>query len=436
MGCCGSSEDVMNPAEVDLSHFEVGACIGKGGFGKVHAVIHKGSSIQMAMKLLTKAKIVTKQWHIDTVWVERNLLELMKSPYINSLYFSFQTDRLLYVVMPYMRGGDLGWYLHKKGKMRPDAVKYYGAELALGLSELRRINVVYRDFKPENCLFTDDGHICITDFGICARLNKENNFKVKDRIGTVPYMSPEQYQGQEYDYSADYFAFGLTLFEMATNQKILQSPRDIEKEDAKFYESHFHHIPNAALADLVKQLLNLDQNQRIGVKDINEIFEHKFFTGINWDEFRVCKQTQKPPYIPDVTQLNCHMSNFAADAFGHDSVSEMENMAPPSEDKQVIFKDFEYNTAIESGAIEHWEKIKQENGYGSKNWDNYLTEMWDKPIDVHAFKPPESIIDYSKYKNCELDIRKSLPPQIEQYDKNGNANGIASADQVDVSTEQ
>ena len=54
MGCMPSSEEPMNPKKVDLSHFVVGACIGKGGFGKVHAVLHKGTGVQMAMKRLTK----------------------------------------------------------------------------------------------------------------------------------------------------------------------------------------------------------------------------------------------------------------------------------------------------------------------------------------------------------------------------------------------
>jgi len=56
MGCISSSDDemFMNPEKVDLSHFSVGSCIGKGGFGKVHAVLHKGTGVQMAMKRLKK----------------------------------------------------------------------------------------------------------------------------------------------------------------------------------------------------------------------------------------------------------------------------------------------------------------------------------------------------------------------------------------------
>eukprot|EP01083_Nonionella_stella_P019262 53521_1 len=158
MGCFSSKDDAFNQEEVNLSHSVVESCIGKGGFGKVLAVLHKGTGVQMAMKRLTKNKMVGKDWHCNAVWTERNLLELLQSPYTNRLYFAFQSPWELFLVMPYYRGGDLNWYLNTKGKLKTNQIQYYAAELLCGLAELRRLRIVYRDLKPENCLFNDSGH--------------------------------------------------------------------------------------------------------------------------------------------------------------------------------------------------------------------------------------------------------------------------------------
>eukprot|EP01083_Nonionella_stella_P198931 729967_1 len=88
----------------DLSHSVVESCIGKGGFCKVLAVLHKGTGVQMAMKRLTKNKMVGKDWHCNAVWTERNLLELLQSPYTNRLYFAFQRPCELLLMKPYNRG--------------------------------------------------------------------------------------------------------------------------------------------------------------------------------------------------------------------------------------------------------------------------------------------------------------------------------------------
>ena len=407
---CGTSLDnsIMNPDKVDLTHFEVGSCIGKGGFGKVHAIIHKGTNVQMAMKRLTKSKIIGKQWQINSVWIERNLLELLNSPYINRLYFSFSTEYELFLVMPYMRGGDLQWYLSTFGAMKNKAVKYYTSELLLGLAELRRLNVVYRDFKPENCLFGDEGHIMITDFGICGQLSNSNNFKLNDRFGTVCYMSPEQYKGLSYDYCADYFSFGLTIYEMSTGKRLLTSQRNIKNEDSKFYNDKLNLVNNYLLKDLISKLLILDRTLRLGVKDITQIFKHAYFSGINWEKFKNLEQNELPPYKPNLNQVNASLENMALDAFGGDD-DDPELMQKISHDQQKIFDDFDYNTNPKQEWYQNWENCTQNKT--KKEINNFINELWDKPIDLKSFKQPKSELDIN-FDFTKIEIKRSMSVQL------------------------
>lgn len=68
-------------------------------------------------------------------------------------------------------------------------VKFYLAELALALSHLHNIGIIYRDLKPENILLDQDGHIALTDFGLSKQ--PLDGSKTYSFCGTVEYMAPE-----------------------------------------------------------------------------------------------------------------------------------------------------------------------------------------------------------------------------------------------------
>eukprot|EP01083_Nonionella_stella_P280479 954155_1 len=352
----------------------------------------------MAMKRLTKNKIVGKDWHCNAVWVERNLLELLQSPYTNRLYFAFQSPWELFLVMPYYRGGDLNWYLNTKGKLKTNQIQYYAAELLCGLAELRRLRIVYRDLKPENCLFNDSGHLCITDFGICAQLTESNQFKLSDRFGTTQYMSIEQFKGKPYDYCCDYFAMGLLVYEMAIGKILHSSPnRNIDNETNEWYQAKLGAIASPTLKSLIASLLEVDREKRIGVNDIKEIFDHKFFGSIDWEQFGQGKQSAKPPHVPDVKNLNCSLENLALDAISEDDPTDEK---PPTEEQQKVFGEFEYNTVIKNEWVEYWNEVK-----ARKDKDKYLHSLWDKEVDTNAFDKPESEIPID-FDTVQIEIKR------------------------------
>lgn len=417
MGCSFSKNDVVNPDQVDISHFFVGACIGKGGFGKVHAVLHKGSGVQMAMKRLTKKSIVGKDYLLNTVWVERNLLELLtNSPYNNRLYFAFQSKYELFLIMPYYRGGDLNWYLLQKGKFKTSACQYYGAELVLGLAEMRRLKVVYRDLKPENVLFNDSGDMCITDFGICGQLNEKNNFKLNVRYGTAQYMSPNQYKGINYDYCCDYFALGLVLYEMATAKRLHSSAkRNIKTETNEWYGMKLGVIQSPHLKDLIEQLLEVNREKRIGVKNIKEILEHPFFNGVDWKAFADGSQTTKAPQQPNVKTLNCSLETLALDAISDEDPTDGR---PPRAEQQKVFNEFEFNCVYKDEWKQHWNNIK-----ARKDKNKHIRALWDKAVDTNAFAKPKSQLP-EDFNIVNVEIKRSISIQLLDKQKLLSANDI------------
>lgn len=82
------------------------------------------------------------------------------------LNFALQTSEKLFLVMDYCPGGDLSEYIQLEKRFNEDKTKLYAAEVLLGLEELHRQGVIFRDLKPDNIVLDADGHVMLTDFGL------------------------------------------------------------------------------------------------------------------------------------------------------------------------------------------------------------------------------------------------------------------------------
>ena len=145
---------------------------------------------------------------------ERDILTEVEHPFIVKLHYAFQTEGKLYLVLDFMRGGDLYNRLSKEQcwKLNEADVRFYVAELVLALDHLHKLGVIYRDLKPENLLLDSDGHIALTDFGLSKEnFNHRRSYSV---CGTWEYMAPEVLCGKGYDYSVDWWSLGVLMYEM------------------------------------------------------------------------------------------------------------------------------------------------------------------------------------------------------------------------------
>jgi len=132
------------------NQFELLKVLGQGSFGKVFLVRKTVGSDRgqlYAMKVLKKAKLKVRD-RVRTK-MERNILVDVNHPFIVKVYYAFQTDGNLYMVLAYLRGGDLFTRLSKELMFTEDDVKIYLAELALALDHLHSLGIIYRDLKPE-----------------------------------------------------------------------------------------------------------------------------------------------------------------------------------------------------------------------------------------------------------------------------------------------
>ncbi|TKC43208.1 hypothetical protein EI555_010754 [Monodon monoceros] len=195
------------------SDFHFLKVIGKGSFGKVLLARHKAEEAFYAVKVLQK-KAILKKKEEKHIMSERNvLLKNVKHPFLVGLHFSFQTADKLYFVLDYINGGELFYHLQRERCFLEPRARFYAAEIASALGYLHSLNIVYRDLKPENILLDSQGHIVLTDFGLCKE-NIEHNGTTSTFCGTPEYLAPEVLHKQPYDRTVDWWCLGAVLYEM------------------------------------------------------------------------------------------------------------------------------------------------------------------------------------------------------------------------------
>ena len=291
-------EQTIN-VKVTFNDFEPLKLLGRGSFGEVLLVRLKANQKVYAMKILSKNLLKIKRQQIHTK-TERDLMVKINCPFIVNIKSAFQDIAKLYIVSEFMQGGDMFYHMHD-GKIimfNNDKTRFYIMELVLALEFLHKNNMVYRDLKPENILLDAKGHIKLTDFGLSKILETESD-KAFTICGTPQYLAPEILQKKGYNKAVDWWSLGCVMYEMLTGKIPFAIKRGV-KLNMKIYEQgvkYPDHL-NKNAKDLIKKLLVIDPNERLGSgPDGSEnIKKHPFFKGINWND--AYQRKIKPPFIP------------------------------------------------------------------------------------------------------------------------------------------
>lgn len=186
-----ASIDMGNKATgtIGLSDFDLKAVLGKGSFGKVMLVQKNGTNEVYAMKVLRKEAIIAGN-QVQHTKAERSILQVVDSPFIVKMHYAFQTQGKLYLILDYVRGGELFFQLKREGLFSVERVRLYAAEIILAIKHLHQYNIIYRDLKPENLLLDEMGHIMVTDFGLSKEAVTRKN-GARTFCGTPEYLAPE-----------------------------------------------------------------------------------------------------------------------------------------------------------------------------------------------------------------------------------------------------
>ena len=284
-----------------------------------------------AMKKLKKSEMV-RRGQVDHVKAERNLLAEVNSRAVVTLYYSFQDDQFLYLVMEYLPGGDVMTLLIRRDTLTEEETRFYLAQTVAALETIHRHNFIHRDIKPDNLLLDKDGHMKLSDFGLCKPIdpayqqavlpeileneaatsrdgegNLPNTIETDQKraeelanwqknrrrlafstVGTPDYIAPEVLLKKGYGLECDWWSVGAIMFEMLMGYAPFYSDEPMTTCRKIVHWRHHLRIPDDATIspearDLIERLL-CDVDQRLGTSGgVEEIKSHKFFSGIDWD---------------------------------------------------------------------------------------------------------------------------------------------------------
>ncbi|KAL0374516.1 UNVERIFIED_CONTAM: Serine/threonine-protein kinase CBK1 [Sesamum radiatum] len=302
---------------ISVDDFELLTIIGRGAFGEV-----------------------------EHVQAERNLLAEVASDYIVKLYCSFQDTEYLYLVMEYLPGGDLMTLLMREETLTETVARFYIAQTVLAIESIHKHNYIHRDIKPDNLLLDKDGHMRLSDFGLCKPLDcttlspingneptdgensggladgngcfpdKEDGSHWKNpleqlqhwqinrrtqafsTVGTPDYIAPEVLLKKGYGVECDWWSLGAIMYEMLVGYPPFYSDDPMSTcKKIVHWRNHLRFPSESRLTpqakDLIRRLLR-DAGNRLGSHGADEIKAHPWFKDIEWDKLYEIEAAYRP----------------------------------------------------------------------------------------------------------------------------------------------
>ena len=280
---------------------------------------------------MTKAKIILQN-EKNNILQERFILSKIYSSFIVNMFCSFQNNDNLFLVMELLTGGDLRYHLLNYSFLFTETqLKFFFANIILGLEYLHKKGIVHRDLKPENIILSSQGMPKISDFGIsCFKKNLDSD----DDSGTPPYMAPETLKNLKQDFSVDYYSLGIIGYEIIKGKvpydcndkkKIINMMKgdDIDLTRDKSLKKLKKKYSEFCL-DFINKLLKKNPEERLGhFGGIDEIKEHNFFINIKWDLIR--KKKYKSPLI-DIIKFSRIKHGYIKELFDFDYCNKSEDL--------------------------------------------------------------------------------------------------------------
>jgi serine/threonine-protein kinase len=206
-----------------IAHYRIIKKLGAGGMGEVYLALDTKLDRNVAIKVLPKDSLAEENLKKRLIR-EAQAAAKLDHPNICAIYDVSEADSLTFIVMQYIEGETLAEKMERKplGVGTALAIAEQAAE---GLAEAHAHGIVHRDIKPQNLMITPRGQLKILDFGLAKQMRSsvtvDNDAPTATLlstpglvVGTMPYMSPEQVQGEPLDTSSDIFSLGVTLYEM------------------------------------------------------------------------------------------------------------------------------------------------------------------------------------------------------------------------------
>ncbi|KAB0347371.1 hypothetical protein FD754_012228 [Muntiacus muntjak] len=271
-------------------------------------IVQKRDTEKMyAMKYMNKQQCIERD-EVRNVFRELEILQEIEHVFLVNLWYSFQDEEDMFMVVDLLLGGDLRYHLQQNVQFSEDTVRLYVCEMALALDYLRGQHIIHRDVKPDNILLDERGHAHLTDFNI-ATIIKDGE-RATALAGTKPYMAPEIFQsfvngGTGYSFEVDWWSVGVMAYELLRGWR----PYDIHSSSAVeslvqlFSTVSVQYVPawSKETVALLRKLLTVNPKHR--VSSLQDVRAAPALAGVLWTE--LSEKKVEPGFVPNKGRLHC-----------------------------------------------------------------------------------------------------------------------------------
>ncbi|KAK3042715.1 hypothetical protein RJ639_000773, partial [Escallonia herrerae] len=261
-------------ADMALRNYKLGKTLGHGSFGKVKIAEHLLTGYKVAIKILNRRKFKNSEME-EKVRREIKICRLFVHPHIVRLYEVIETPADIYVVIEYVKSGELFDYIVEKGRLHEDEARKFFQQIICGVEYCHRNMVAHRDLKPENLLLDSKSNVKIADFGL-SNIMRDGHF-LKTSCGSPNYAAPEVVSGKLYaGPEVDVWSCGVILYALLCGTLPFDDeniPNLFKKIKGGIYTLPSHLSPGAR--DLIPRLLVVDPMKRITIPEIRQHYWFK-----------------------------------------------------------------------------------------------------------------------------------------------------------------
>ncbi len=213
-----------------LGPYEILSPIGAGGMGEVYRAKDTTLGREIAIKILP-ADVASSPERLQRFEREAKTVATLNHPNIVTIHGIHKENDHRFIAMELVKGETLA-HMIAPGGMPLAKIFDIAIPLSDALAAAHDKGIVHRDLKPANVMVTKEGRVKVLDFGLAKLTAGGKGGSSPDDVtltapltgrgmvmGTVPYMSPEQLQGEPVDHRTDLFSLGIMLYEMATGQR-------------------------------------------------------------------------------------------------------------------------------------------------------------------------------------------------------------------------
>uniref|UniRef100_A0A8C6YGQ4 Serine/threonine kinase 32C n=1 Tax=Naja naja TaxID=35670 RepID=A0A8C6YGQ4_NAJNA len=268
---------------VNFDHFQILRAIGKGSFGKVCIVQKRDTEKMYAMKYMNKQQCIERD-EVRNVFRELEILQEIEHVFLVNLWYSFQDEEDMFMVVDLLLGGDLRYHLQQNVQFTEETVKLYICEMASALDYLRSQRIIHRDVKPDNILLDEQG---------------------KEKLHAPEIFHSFLNGGSGYSFEVDWWSLGVIAYELLRGWR----PYDIHSNSpveslVQLFSTVSVQYTTAWSKDMVallRKLLTVNPEHRFS--SLSNIQTSSYLSNVDWDE--ICEKKVEPGFVPNKGRLHC-----------------------------------------------------------------------------------------------------------------------------------